>query len=410
MGQVILCGTLLTGSDEPAVKDAVVRVTHGRIVSVHRGYTASVRERGDVVLDVRPATVLPGFIDLHEHLNGDGKYSLGDDSVKPSDATWAIVATHYARQALMKGITTVRTVGTPAHLDIALRKAIAEGLAVGPRLVCAGQKLTMTGGHGCSRGRQVDGPYEAMKATREQIKAGADLIKLTASGGVGITREGEEPTQPEMTVEEMRAATEAAHAAGLRVTVHADGVPGIQNAIAAGVDCLEHGIFLGPAEAEEMARRGIALVPTLSTMHGIAFRGRALGLPSSWIPIAENVVEPHMASFRAAVDAGVLFGAGTDGYGDMVEELQIFAKAGLTPYRAIQAATRDAARLMGLERRVGTIEVGCQADMIAVQGDPREDLALLRRVTLIMRDGVVWHSLYAGATDDEPDEATLQRM
>jgi imidazolonepropionase-like amidohydrolase len=310
----------------------------------------------------------------------------------PSVATWTIVLVHYARQALRKGITTVRITGAPAHIDIDLREAIAEGLAVGPRLVCAGQSIGMTGGHGYMWSCEVDGPYEAMKAARTQIKAGADFLKVKASGGVGITREGEEPTQPEMTVEEMRAVTEVAHAAGLPVAAHADGIPGIRNALAAGVDCLEHGIFLGPAEAEEMARRGVALVPTLSTMRGIAFRAKELGLPASWVPIAENVLEPHMDSFRAALKAGVLFAAGTDQFGELVEEMQIFVEAGLTPYRAIQAATRDAARLMRLEKKIGTLEPRHQADLIAVPGDPLEDLAVLRQPVLVMRNGIVWHT------------------
>ena len=392
MAQVILGGLLLTGGDDPPLKDGTVRVVDGRIEAIGRDYPRSMHEDGDRVLDLRPAVLLPGLIDLHEHLNGDGKYSIGDDSIKPSEGTWAILAAHYARQSLRKGITTVRTVGMPHHVDIALRTLIAEGLATGPRLVCAGQKLAMTGGHGSAKSRVVDGPYEAMKAVREQVKAGADLIKLTASGGVGITREGEEPTQPEMTLEEMRAAVDVAHHAGLRVTVHADGVPGIRNAIGAGVDCIEHGIYLGPAEAAEMARRGIALVPTLSTMRGIAFRGRGLGMPESWIPIAEAVLEPHMASFRAALETGVLCGTGTDGFGEMVEEMELFVAAGRTAYQAIQAATRDGARIMGLERRLGTLAPTLQADLIAVAGNPLEDLTVLRRPMFVMWNGVVRHA------------------
>jgi imidazolonepropionase-like amidohydrolase len=340
------------------------------------------------------------LIDLHDHLLGDGKYSIGDDSVRAPEATWAIVTAYYARRALMRGITTVRVIGVPFNVDIALREAIAEGMAVGPRLVCAGQKIQMTGGHGFGHGREADGPYEVAKATRDQIKAGANFIKLTASGGVGTTREGEHPLQTEMTVEEMRAAASVAHAAGLRVTAHADGVPAVQNCIEAGLDCVEHGIFMRRAEAEEMARRGMALVPTLATMRGIVLRGKALGVPSRWIPIAESVIEPHMASFRAALEAGVLCGAGTDGFCDLVEELQVFVEAGLTRYRAIQAATSDAARLMGWQQRIGLIEPGYEADMIAVFGNPLEDLGALRHLALVMRGGTIWHS-------SQPDHAPL---
>jgi imidazolonepropionase-like amidohydrolase len=391
MGQLILCGLLLIGSDERLLKDAVVRVADGRITDIREGYGASMREDGDEVLDYRTATVMPGLIDMHDHLNGDGKYSIGDDSVRASEATWTLVTAHYARRALMNGITTVRVPGVPLHVDIALREAIAEGIAVGPRLICAGQGISMTGGHGFGHGREADGPHEIARVTREQIKAGADFIKLKASGGVGTTREGEHPTQTELSVEEMRAAANVAHAAGLPITAHADGIPAVRNCIEAGLDTIEHGIFMGKAEAEEMARRGMALIPTLAVMRGIARRGKALGLPSRWIPIAESVIEPHMASFRAALDAGVLCGAGTDGFCDLIEEIQVFAEAGLSRYRAIQAATGDAGRIIG-RHRIGLIEPEYEADLIALRGNPLDDLEMFRDVALVMRAGTVWLS------------------
>jgi imidazolonepropionase-like amidohydrolase len=389
MAYVILCGQLLFGTDEQRVDSATLRVEGRSIVDVREGHSPSMRQEGDEVLDLRASTVMPGLIDLHDHLNGDGKYSIGDDSVRASEATWALVTAHYARRALMNGITTVRVPGVPLHVDIALRDAIAEGMAVGPRLFCAGQGISMTGGHGFGHGREADGPHEVAKVTREQIKAGADFIKLKASGGVGTTREGEHPTQTEMTVEEMRAAAQVAHAAGLPITAHADGVPAVRNCIEAGLDCIEHGIFMGKTEAEEMARRGMALVPTLAVMRGIARRGKALGLPSRWIPIAESVIEPHMASFRAALDAGVLCGAGTDGFCDLIEEVQAFAEAGLSRHRAIQAATGDASRLLG-RFRIGVLQAGYEADIIAVRGNPLDDLEELRGVQFVMQAGTIW--------------------
>lgn len=238
-------------------------------------------------------------------------------------------------------------------------------------------------------GIEVDGADEARKAVRLQMKAGADFIKIVASGGVGITRPGEEPSQPELTVEEMSAAVDAAHSAGKRVTAHADGVPGIQNAIDAGVDCIEHGIYLTRAQAEQMAERGIALVPTLSTMVGIYERGIEYGMPGSWIPIAEAVLEPHRESFQNALDAGVHFATGTDGFGDIVEEIRLFTTFGLDNHRAIQAATRDAALVCSPRPDFGTLEPGKTADLLAVTGDPLQAVEALRRVRLVTVDGMV---------------------
>ncbi|MCC7023962.1 MAG: amidohydrolase family protein, partial [Thermomicrobiales bacterium] len=247
----------------------------------------------------------------------------------------------------------------------------------------------MTGGHGVAAGIEVDGPDEARKAARQQIKAGADLIKMMASGGVGITREGEEPSQPELTVAEMAAAVDAAHNAGLRTTAHADGVPGIRNALEAGIDCIEHGIFLGPDEARFMADHNVALVPTLSTMQGIYEHGLEYGMPASWIPMAHDILEPHRASFQAALDAGVLFATGTDGFGDLIDEIIAFASFGLSPYRAIQAATRDAALVISPHPQFGILEPGKSADIIAVAGDPLQSLDQLRQVRFVMLEGAV---------------------
>jgi imidazolonepropionase-like amidohydrolase len=245
----------------------------------------------------------------------------------------------------------------------------------------------MTGGHGQAAGIEVDGPDEARKAARKQIKAGADFIKMMASGGVGITREGEEPTQPEMTVEEMAAAIGAAHSAGLRTAAHADGVPGIRNALEAGIDCIEHGIYLGPDEARFMAEHGVALVPTLSTMQGIYEHGLEYGMPESWIPIACDILEPHRQSFQAALDAGVHFATGTDGFGEMVDEMKLFTTFGLSPYRAIQAATRDAALVISPHPDFGVLAPGRSADIIAVEGNPLESLDQLRQVRSVMLAG-----------------------
>jgi imidazolonepropionase-like amidohydrolase len=179
------------------------------------------------------------------------------------------------------------------------------------------------------------------------------------------------------------------HAAGRTATAHADGVPGISNALEAGIDCIEHGIYLNADHARFMAAHDVALVPTLSTMVGIREHGLEYGMPATWIPIAEAILEPHRESFQHALDAGVLFATGTDGFGELVHEIEIFTGFGVSPYRAIQAATRDAARIIGPHARYGVLQAGYAADIIAVGGDPLVDVAVLRDIRFVMVEGVV---------------------
>jgi imidazolonepropionase-like amidohydrolase len=379
---------VLTGTDDEPIADGAVRV-RGRVIAEVGPARTLGQEPGEEVMAFPEGTLLPGLIDCHEHLNGHDRYAIGDASVDAPDTMLTLVGAYHTRRLLNIGVTTARTVGAQGQIDFVIRRAIREGYIEGPRLFCAGQNLIMTGGHGVAAGIEVDGPDEARKAARKQIKAGADLIKMMASGGVGITREGEEPSQPELTVAEMAAAVEAAHSAGIRTTAHADGVPGIRHALEAGIDCIEHGIFLGPDEAKFMAEHDVALVPTLSTMQGIYEHGLEYGMPESWIPIARDILEPHRASFQAALDAGVLFATGTDGFGDIVDEMQLFTSFGLSPYRAIQAATRDAALVLSPRPSFGVLETGKSADVIAVAGDPLQSLDQLRQIRFVMLQGMV---------------------
>ena len=377
---------VITGLDEDPIADGAVRVVDGWIVAVDTAARLGV-EDGEDVLEFGGGTLLPGLIDCHEHLSGHDRYAIGDPSVQEPDMMYALVGTSHCRRLLDEGITTARIPGSPGHIDLNIRRAIREGYVEGPRLVCAGRNLAMTGGHGSEGGIEVDGADEAHKAARVQLKAGADFLKVMASGGVGITREGEEPSQPELTVEEMRAAADVMHGAGRTITAHADGVPGISNALEAGMDCLEHGIYLTADHARFMADHGIALVPTLSTMVVIHERGIEYGMPATWIPIAEAILEPHRESFRHALDAGVLFATGTDGFGEIVAEIEIFTTFGVPAYRAIQAATRDAARIIDPHARFGSLQSGYAADIIAVDGDALDDVARLRDIRLVMADG-----------------------
>ncbi|MCW2757223.1 MAG: hypothetical protein JWO46_969 [Nocardioidaceae bacterium] len=375
-------GQVITGEHDDPIEQGTVLVIGDRIAAV--GFAAQVDLPPDAeVVDCSGRTVLPGLVDCHEHLLGRSRFGEGAEVTEP-DGTWAIVVAHYAQDCLRRGVTTVRVPGSHHGVDLAVRAAIAEGYLHGPRMICAGEAITMTGGHGHGAGVEVDGPVECMRAARGQLARGADFLKVVASGGVGTVRIGEDPTHPEMTVEELTAVVQVANAARKYVTAHADGNEGIENALAAGVHCIEHGIYLTREQAVLMAERGVALVPTLSTMVGIARKGGGWGLPAGWIDIAEGILDVHRDSFQNALDAGVTFGTGTDGYGEIVDEIREIATYGVSPMRAIQASTRDSAQIAFPGASFGVLAPGWSADVLVVDGDPLADLDALRDVATVM--------------------------
>lgn len=380
----------ITG-DGDAIENATVLVIDDLIVSVGPSDQVEVPTSAQLI-DCTNKTVMPGLVDCHEHLLGRSRYGEGTTELDEPDATWAIVVAHYAKDCLERGITTVRVPGSHRGIDIAVRTAFDEGFLVGPRMLCAGEAITMTGGHGRGAGIEVDGRVECTKAARTQLARGADFLKVMASGGVGTVRIGEDPTHSEFTVEEITAVVVAAESSRKYVTAHADGVEGIANALAAGVHCIEHGIYLTPQQAREMASRDIRLVPTLSTMVNIARRGPEWGLSDTWVAIAENILEVHRMSFQHALDAEVTYGVGTDGYGDIVDEIIEFTSFGVTPMRALQAATRDSAQISLPGAKFGVLARDYGADILVVDGDPLRDLSCLRAVDTVMRGGVVVHS------------------
>lgn len=379
-------GQVITGASEHPIPDGTVLVVGDTVSAV--GPSGSVDVPGTAyVVDCRGLTVLPGLVDCHEHLLGRSRFGEGTTEIREPDATWAVVIAHYAQDCLSRGVTTVRVPGSHHGNDLAVRAAFDEGFLRGPRMVCAGEAITMTGGHGQGAGVEVDGPVACMRAARTQLSRGADFLKVMTSGGVGTVHAGEDPTHPELTVPEVRAVVEVANAARKYVTAHADGVDGIGVALDAGVHGIEHGIYLTADQARHMADRGVRLVPTLSTIANMARRGEEWGLPREWISIAERTLDVHRTSFQHALDAGVVFGTGTDGYGDMVEEIREFTSFGVSVMRALAAATRDAAQIARPGSRVGVLAEGWQADVLVVDGDPLTDLDALRRVRHVLVGG-----------------------
>ena len=350
----------------------------GRSVVVERGVITAVVDdarapRGHGI-DLAGHTLLPGLINCHVHLC----FGAEADPVRPVReeplALTAIKALLRARETARAGVTTVRDLGGREYVEIAARRAIQEGLIDGPRILAAGRPVCMTGGHGHWLGREADGPDDARKAVREQLKAGADVIKIIATGGVMTP--GVEPGSPQMTLEEMRAAIEEARKAGRRTAAHAMAATGISEAIDAGITSIEHGVFLTEAIVAHMRRDGTFLVPTLNAPTAIASGGVAAGIPAFMVRKSEEVLSAHVTSFQLAHRAGVRIAAGADSgtplnfHGSLLPELTLMVKYGMTPLEAIRSATVTAAECLGLGEVTGRVAPGYAADLIAVAGDP----------------------------------------
>ena len=339
------------------------------------------------VLDLPGTTVMPGLIDSHIHIASSGAPDPTREW-QEAEPLQTLRAALIARTLLEHGFTTVRNCGTSNGKDIALRTAIERGYVVGPRVLASGACVTMTGGHGWMGGREVDGPDEARKAAREQLKAGVDLIKIMATGGVMTP--GVEPGSAQLTIEEMRAAVEEAHKAGRKTATHAQGTQGIKNAILAGLDSIEHGIFLDDEVVGMMVERGVALVPTLVAPYHIVRGGVEAGIPEYAVEKSKRVIEAHVASFKLALKAGVTIAMGTDCGTPLNQpglnalELELMVKAGMTPLQALTASTSVAAK--DCDRPlIGTLAKGMLADIIVVQGNVAQDVTILQNKSNILR-------------------------
>lgn len=385
-------GQIIVG-DGRVFDSGTVIVEDARIVKVTEGEASVPREARKVDLGGR--TLLPGFIDCHVHLCLDGGPDPASSAKQDSLSTMTLKAAEFARRTLMAGVTTLRDMGGIHSVDLAVRDAVRSGLINGPRILASGKIICMTGGTGWTfGGREADGPHEVRKAVREQIKAGADLIKLMATGGV-ITP-GVEPGCTQFTEEELSAGVEEAHKAGRKTAAHAQGTRGILNALRAGIDSIEHGIYMDEETVSLMVDKKVPFIPTLSPLINIERNGVEGGVPEFAVNKTNQVKPFHLESIRMAREAGVIFAMGTDtgcpfsAHGANLNEVVFFVDQGFSPLEAITAATRTAANTLGLQAELGTIEEGKLADLVIVQGNPLDDISLLARegnIPMVMQGG-----------------------
>ena len=335
------------------------------------------------VVDLSGKVIMPGIINAHAHIlfDGDSPNSIGLLE-KDSQAMAALRATKSLKKMLRSGVTFFRDMGGRDYIDVDLRNARNQGIIDGPEFHVSGRVLTMTGGHIWTLGRQCDGPDEVRKAAREQLRAGVDLIKIVATGGV--TSPGMEPGAPQFTYEEIAAAVEEAKKAGRKTATHANGYTGIMNAVRAGIDSVEHGIFLTDEIIEVMLKNGTYLVPTLLAPHAIFKGGIEAGIPSYAVEKTGRVLDTHIDSFKKAYKAGVKIAMGPDTgtplnrSGDTAVEIKLMVDNGMTTMDAILCSTRNAADLLGISTRYGTLEKGKAADFLVLGANPIENIEALQ--------------------------------
>ncbi len=398
----VRAGRLIDVKNGQVLENVVILIRGERIEVVGRDVAIPADAE---VIDLSRHTVLPGLMDMHTHLTGDPSFGYSDHRLHEWPGYAALIGAKNARRTLLAGFTTVRNVGADEWADVALRDAIRNGIVPGPRMYVSAHAIGITGGHCDTNGYRPDawpepgiergianGVDEAIKAVRYQIKYGADVIKICATGGV--LSAGDAVGVPQLTFEEIRAIVQTAAMAERRVAAHAHGTEGIKTAIRAGVASIEHGSMLDEEAIRLMKEHGTYLVPTLMAFESVVAGARS-GKLAPWSAKKALEIEPHARrSIQMAIRAGVNIAFGTDAgvfpHGENADEFRLLVQAGMTPIEAIQSATVHAARLLGVENELGTIEPGKLADLIAVRGDPRQDITRLKQVDFVMKGGIVY--------------------
>jgi imidazolonepropionase-like amidohydrolase len=403
--RVIHAGQLIVGEDQKIKKQVSIVVEKGLIKEVVSGY---INRDGFEVIDLKNSTVMPGLMDMHTHLSGEFNKTSYGEKFTMSEADWAIRSTVFAKKTLMAGFTTVRDLGELKRGVVrSLRDAINKGIAIGPRIFNAGKSIGTTGGHvdptngvihslmgdpGPLEG-VINGKDDAIKAIRQRYKEGADVIKLAVTGGVlSLAKSGD---NPQFTDEELAAIMQAAKDYGFVVAVHAHGDEGMQRAVKAGVDSVEHGTFMSTKTMRLMKKFNTFYVPTITAGDWVGKKAKEPNYyPEIVVPKALAVGPQIIKTFGKAYKTGVKIAFGTDAgvfpHGLNAREFELMVIAGMKPIEAIESATINAAQLLRIDNELGSIVAGKKADIVAVEGDPLQDISIMKTVSFVMKDGKIY--------------------
>ncbi len=388
---IFIDGTIFVG-DGRILENTSIIVEGSIIRKVLNGMVTAPKDAK--IISLSGCTLMPGLIDCHTHISLDGSVDPFAHSMSEPLPTKILRAAHNAQETLLAGVTTIRDMGGADNVDLEIKKAIQTGLIEGPRILASGRVICITGGHGWPIGREADGPDDVRRAVREQIKAGADLIKFMVTGGAMTP--GSDAGAMEMTREELEAGISEAHKAGRKTAAHAKGEAGIMTALRAGIDSIEHGTALTEEAISWMVEKNVPVIFTLSALYNLERKGVDAGVPAYIMEKSLLCKQRRQESIAMAQNAGVLTAMGTDAgtpldlHGENPCELERLVEVGYSPTQALMAATGIAARTIGLEKHLGTIEEGKQADLIVVKGNPVENISLLHNkhsLKLIMKNG-----------------------
>lgn len=398
-------GRLVDGTGAAAIEDASVVVEGSRIAYAGAASGAPQPGDDDRVVDVQGKTLMPGLFNVHVHLAL--RLPFPEKRIDPFDPGYRVMLV-YRRglEAITTGTTFIRCVGEAHRADINVRNAINKGVLAGPHVQSAGQSLIATGGHGYTSVGciEADGVAGFREAARTQLRAGADLLKVCLTGGIGTPRE--QPADKQMADDELAAVVEVAHSANKRVASHTGGNKPIKDAVRLGVDCIEHGYSFDDEAAHMMAEAGTFLVPTLCVTQELDYMRRH-GVQEWMLTKAKTAAEEHLASIKRAVAAGVTICNGTDmlpsdpvdGTVATIREVELLVEAGLSPLEALRAATYNSAVLCGVEKQTGTLAPGLDADLLVVDGKPDQEIRDLRAIQLVMKGGAVFRNELAGLAE-----------
>lgn len=400
------CGRLLDVKSGKMLSEKTIVVSGNSIKSIENGYKTGGAQ--DVVVDLKDKTVLPGFIDMHVHIEGQSSPNTYIQRFTLNDADVAFQSTVYAKNTLMAGFTTVRDLGG-SGVNIALRNAINKGVIVGPRIFTAGKAIGTTGGHADpTNGMKKDlmgdpGPKEGVvnseedgkKAVRQRYKDGADVIKITATGGVlSVAKSGQ---NPQFTIEEIKAITETAKDYNMLTAAHAHGDEGMRRAILGGIKTIEHGTLMSEGTMDLMVKHNTFLVPTITAGKEVTENAKKPGyFPDVVAKKASEIGPKIQATFQLAYKKGVPIAFGTDAavfpHGENAREFVYMVEAGMPVVEAIKSATITNAELLGMGDNLGQLKAGFLADIVAVDENPEDDVNTLRNVVFVMKEGKIFKS------------------